>query len=165
VSANGARGTAVERHVPFQANATLRLAQLAALTQAAVAVIAGANLVGGSTMLTDIHTGVNLTQDSALDTRYGIGILVIAALIIALTVVVAHPSKIARALLVILEVLGISAALAVHFGGGSVFGFVAVLALGAGGATLLPFGAVVGIEAALIYLLAIHPPTYMAFRR
>lgn len=44
-------------------------------------------------------------------------------------------------------------------------GFVTVLAMGAEGSGLVPFGAVIGIEAAIVYLLAFHPPTYRAFAR
>lgn len=165
MSPNGVDGEHDAPRIAFHPNPALRLAQLVALAQAVVATITGANLIRGATVLTDLHTGVNLTQDSALNTRYGIGILVIAAVLIVLAAVVSHPSKIPRALLAILEIAGLGVTLAAHFGGGSVLGFVTVLTLGAGGSALLPFGAVIGIEAGLIYLLAIHPPTYSAFSR
>lgn len=131
-----------------------------------MALITGSNLVQSASTLNRIDTGVTLSRTSTIAMRYGIGILVIGALVIVGGVVVSHPSEIARWLLVLLEVVMLGATLAAYFGGGSVLGFVTVLSLGASGAALLlPIGAVVGMQAAIIYLLGLHPPTYSAFAR
>lgn len=133
--------------------------------QAALGVVTGLNLVRGAMPLTQLGTGVNLTLSSDVTAHFGVGILVIAWVIIVLAGAATLPSQTARAVLAILEVFALGVTLAAHFGGGSVLGFVTVLVLGANGTALLPFGVVIGIEAGLVYLLAIHPATYRAFSR
>ena len=150
---------------PFHATPALLLAELAVLGQAALGIVTGLNLIRGATSLTQLGTGVNLTLSSDVTSRFGIGILVIAVLLIVLVGVATIPSQLARALLAVLEVFALGATLAAHFGGGSVLGFITVLVMGTAGSALVPFGVVIGIEAGLVYLLAIHPATYRAFSR
>ena len=149
----------------FRANQGLRLAQLIALTQGTTALITGINLIQGGMTLERMGSGVNLTTSAWLARNYGIGVVIVGALIILGATFVAHPSQIIRTLLVVFEVFALCLTLAAHFGGGSVVGFWTVLWMGATGSALVPFGAVVGLQSAVIYLLAIHPPTYKAFAR
>ena len=87
----------------------------------------------------------------------------IAVVLLLSLVTVSLPSQIVRGLLSVLEIVMLGVTLAAHFGGGSVLGFVTVLTMGASGGAIIAFGGVVAIQSAVIYLLAIHPPTYRAF--
>ncbi|MGH7687155.1 MAG: hypothetical protein ACREN2_10115 [Candidatus Dormibacteria bacterium] len=156
-------GTAWASRLPFHVNPAAALADLAALAQAALAILTGIGLIRGTDVFTKLDTGVNLTLSSDSAAHFGVGIIVIGVVVIVLASTVALPSQWARALLVLVEAFGLGVTLAAHFGGGSVLGFVTLLALGAGGSALIPFGAVIGIEAGIVYVLAIHPPTYRAF--
>lgn len=133
--------------------------------QAVLAAVTGVSLIRGTLLVSQLHTGVNLTLTRDITTHFGVGILVLAVLLIVLASAVAVPSQWARALLAVVEAFGLGVTLAAHFGGGSVLGFVTVLTMGVGGSALIPFGAVIGIEAGVVYVLAIHPPTYRAFSR
>lgn len=147
----------------FEANPGLRLAQLAVLTQIVIAVICAVELIRGSLTLAQLGSGVTLSTSATLAANYGIGIAVIAAVLLLGLLTVSLPSQIVRTLLAVLEILLLGLTLAAHFGGGSVLGFATVLAVGASGSAVIPFGGVVALQSAAIYLLAIHPPTYRAF--
>lgn len=150
-------------HFGFYPNPLLRLAQLTAVAQGVLALITGVNLINGGITLTRLGTGVSLPQSSTVTMSYGIVLVVIGALIIVAAILVTRPSPVARWLLVLFEVIALGASLAAHFGGGSVLGLVTVVAMGSGGSGMIPIAAVLGIQAALIYALALHPPTYGAF--
>ena len=92
---------------------------LAELAQAVFAIVTGISLIRDTMFLTQLHTGVNLAPSTELGAHYGVGVLVIAVLIIGLISIVAVPAQWARALLVVLEVFGLGVTLAAHFGGGS----------------------------------------------
>lgn len=149
----------------FIANPALRLAQAAVLAQGVLAIVTAVELVRGTTTLARIGSGVTISTTQSLATRYAIGVLVIASLVILGAVTVSVPSKIVRSLLTVLEVVLLGLTLAAHFGGGSVLGFATILAMSASGSAIIPFGGVVAIQSAVIYVLAIHPATYRAFAR
>lgn len=149
----------------FTANPALRLAQLMTLGQGALALITGVSLIQHGMTLAKIGSGVNLATSASLARNYGIGIVIVGALFILGAMVVAHPSQIIRTLLTVFEVVALGLTLAAHFGGGSVLGFWTVVWMGSTGSALIPFAAMVGGQSAVIYLLAIHPPTYKAFAR
>ena len=159
------RGAVLPAHSPFQANPGLRLAQLAVLAQSALAIITAINLMRGTTSLAHLATGLTIATSASLATNYGIGIVLIGAVLLLGGITVSTSSNIVRTLLALLEIVLLGVTLAAHFGGGSVLGFVTVLAMGAGGSAIFPFGVVVGLQSGVIYLLAIHPPTYRAFAR
>ena len=165
LSPDGSGGPAPATRSGFHANPGLLLAELALLTQGALAIATGVNVIRGATSLALLGSGVNMTPSSDVAGHFGFGIIVIAVAVIALTGAVNLPSQWVRALLTVLEVVGLGAALAAHFGGGTVLGFVTVLAMGASGSALVPFGVVIGIQAVAIYFIAIHPATYRAFSR
>ena len=152
-------------HLGFDPNPLLRLAQLTAVVQGVIALITGINLIGGGIRLKQLGTGVNLPPSSTLAMRYGIVVVVIATLVIVAAIFITRPSLVARWLLVLFEVVALGATLAAYFGGGSVLGLITVLSMGSGGSALIPVGAVLGIQAGLIYGLALHPPTHRAFAR
>lgn len=149
----------------FTPNPGVRLAQLMTMGQGALALITGVNLIQHGVTLEKIGSGVNLTASASLARNYGIGIIVVGALFILGATFVAHPSQIIRTLLAVFEVVALGLTLAAHFGGGSVLGFWSVVWMGSTGSALIPFGAMVGLQSAVIYLLAIHPPTYRALAR
>ena len=157
------RGAVLPTHSPFQANPGLRLAQLAALTQSTLAIITAVGLIRGTTSLAQLGAGVMLPDSVSLAANYGKGVAAIATVLILGAITVSVPSLIARSLLAILEIVMLGVTLAAHFGGGSVLGFVTVLTLGASGSAIVSFAGVVAMQSAVIYLLAIHPPTYRAF--
>ena len=157
------RGAVLPTHRPFQANPGLRLAQLAALTQSALAIITAVGLIRGTTSLAQLGAGVTLPASVSLAANYGKGVAAIAAVLILGAITVSVPSQIARTLLALLEIVMLGVTLAAHSGGGSVLGFVTVLTMGAGGSAILSFPGVVAIQSVIIYFLAMHPPTYRAF--
>ena len=157
------RGGVLPTRRPFQANPGLRLAQLAVLTQSALAIIAAVGLIRGTTSLAQLGAGVTLPSSESLAANYGKGVAAIAAVLILGAITVSVPSQIARTMLAMLEIVMLGVTLAAHFGGGSVLGFVTVLTLGASGSATASFAGVVAMQSAIIYLLAIHPPTYRAF--
>ena len=149
----------------FASNPAVQLAQAVLAAQSLLAFITATGILRGATSLAQLGSGVNLDSTTSLATHYAIGIIVIGALLLIGALLVSHPSQIARTLLVVLEVFALGLTLAAHFGGGSVFGLWTVLGMGATGSAVIPFGALVGLQSAVIYLLAIHPPTYRALAR
>ena len=158
-------GLATAGRPAFASNPALQLAQAVLAAQSLLAFITAIDLIRGATSLAQLGTGANLGATSSLATHYAIGIIVIGALLLIGTLVVSHPSQIARTLLVVLEVIALGLTVAAHFGGASVLPVWTVLGMGVTGSAVIPFGAVVGLQSAVIYLLAIHPPTYRAFAR
>lgn len=149
----------------FVANRGLRLAQAAVLGQGVLGIVTAVELVRGTASLARIGSGVAIPTTPLLAAHYAVGVLVIASLLILCAVAVAVPSQIVRSLLAVFELLFLGLTLAAHFGGGSVLGFATILAMGTSGSAIIPFAGVVAIQSAVIYLLAIHPPTYAAFAR
>lgn len=147
----------------FEANAGLRFAQLAILTQTVLAVITAVGLLRGSMKLVQLGSGVTLSSSASLAGNYGKGIAVIAGVLLLGVVTVSLPSQIVRGLLSVLEIVMLGVTLAAHFGGGSVLGFVTVLTMGASGGAIISFAGVVALQSVTIFFLAMHPPTYRAF--
>ncbi|MBV8529362.1 MAG: hypothetical protein JOZ75_13710 [Candidatus Dormibacteraeota bacterium] len=161
----GRGGLALAGRSIFAPSFALRAAQLAVAAQSVIALTTGINLIRGSTSIAQLGSGVNLPATPSLAAHYGIAIVMLGALMLTGAVVVSYPSQIVRTLLVVIEVVALGLTLAAHFGGGSVLGFATVIGTGATGSALIPFGAVVGLQSAVVYLLAIHPPTYGGFAR
>ena len=164
-SAVKAGSLGVSARPAFASNPALQLAQAVLAAQSLLAFVTAIDLIRGATSLAQLRTGVNLDPTMSLATHYAIGIIVIGALLLIGAVVVSHPSQTVRTLLVVLEVIALGLTLAAHFGGGAVFPLWTVMSMGATGSAVIPFGAVAGLQSAVIYLLALHPPTYRAFAR
>lgn len=156
-------GAELQTAPPFRANPMLRLAVLAVLAQAVLAALTGIGLINGAISPARIGSGVTLTAGSMIAMRFGIGILVIAVLLVMFAALTVDHWQAARGALVVVETIALGVTLAAHFGGGSVLGFVTVVAMGVSGSALIPFGAVIGVQAFVVYALALHPATYRAF--
>jgi hypothetical protein len=145
----------------------LLLAQLLAIVQGALAVVAAIELFSASSGSNSFLPGFAFSAlfGGTLVT-WGVEILIAGVLVITFALYAGRPSQVARWILAAWEIVAFLTFLPLITGGGLGFGFsfAPVIVIGVGGlANLVPPWVMLAVQAVITYGLVIHPATTQAF--
>lgn len=145
----------------------LLLAQILAIVQGLLAVVAAIELFSASSSSSSFLPGFAITAlfGGTLVT-WGVEILIVGVLVITFALYAGRPSQVARWILAGWEIIAFLTFLPLVTGSGLGFGFTfaPVIVIGAAGlANLVPAWVMLAVQALIIYGLVIHPATHRAF--
>jgi hypothetical protein len=151
----------------FERNGMLLLAQLAAVVQGVLAVVAAIELFSASSSSNSFLPAFAFTAlfGGTLVT-WGVEILIAGLLVIIFALYAGRPSQVARWILAGFEIVAFLTFLPLVTGSGLGFGFsfAPVIVIGTAGlANLVPPWVMLAVQAVIIYGLLIHPATHRAF--
>jgi hypothetical protein len=149
----------------FQRNGMLVLAQLLAVVQGLLALVAGVDIIRLDIGFGSVFSGFPaLGGVNRAIVRSGVVVLVIGALVVVAAILSGRGSQLARWLLAGWEFIAGLTILTALTGHGLSLGLVPLLAVaGASSVVFAPLSGVLTVQAFIIYGLVIHPATRQAF--